>query len=70
MTVGKNYKAKKFWYLVPGGTSKCVKYQNLAYPEHAYFYYDELSYCVCLYVHNVLYVYNCIHEKAIKASCI
>ena len=23
---------------------------------------------VCLYVRNVLYVYNCIHEKAIKAS--
>ena len=31
---------------------------------------NELSYCVCLYVHNVLYVYNCIHEKAIKPSCI
>ena len=24
----------------------------------------------CLYVNNVLYVYNCIHEKAIKPSCI
>ena len=23
-----------------------------------------------LYVNNVLYVYNCIHEKAIKSSCI
>ena len=25
---------------------------------------------LCLYVHNVLYVYNCRHEKAIKPSCI
>ena len=31
---------------------------------------NELNYCVCLYVHNVLYVYNCIHKKAIKPSCI
>ena len=25
---------------------------------------------LCLYVYNVLYVYNCRHEKAIKPSCI
>ena len=24
----------------------------------------------CLYVNNVFFVYNCIHEKAIKPSCI
>ena len=27
------------------------------------------KYCACLYVNNVLYVYNYIHEKAIKPSC-
>ena len=31
---------------------------------------NEFNYCVYLYVNNVLYVYNCIHEKAIKPSCI
>ena len=31
---------------------------------------NELKYCACLYVYNVLYVYNCIHEQAIKPSCI
>ena len=31
---------------------------------------NEPKYCACLYVYNVLYVYNCIHEKAIKPSCI
>ena len=31
---------------------------------------NELKYCAHLYVNNVLYVYNCTHEKAIKPSCI
>ena len=31
---------------------------------------NEPEYCACIYVYNVLYVYNCIHEKAIKPSCI
>ena len=31
---------------------------------------NEPKYCACLYVNNVLYVYNCIHQKAIKPSCI
>ena len=31
---------------------------------------NEPKYCACLCVNNVLYVYNCIHEKAIKPSCI
>ena len=30
---------------------------------------NEPKYCACFYVNNVLYVYNCIHEKAIKLSC-
>ena len=29
-----------------------------------------MSATIYLYVHNVLYVYNCIHEKAMKPSCI
>ena len=31
---------------------------------------NEPKYCACLCVNNVLYVYNCIYEKAIKPSCI
>ena len=31
---------------------------------------NELKYCACPYVSNVIYMYNCIHEKAIKPSCI
>ena len=31
---------------------------------------NEPKYCACLCVNNVLYAYNCIHEKAIKPSCI
>ena len=31
---------------------------------------NEPKYCACLYVNNVLYVYNCMHEKAIKPACI
>ena len=31
---------------------------------------NEPKYCACLYANNVLYMYNCIHEKAIKPSCI
>ena len=30
---------------------------------------NEPKYCACFYVNNVLYVYNCIHEKAIKPTC-
>ena len=31
---------------------------------------NKLQYCACVYVNNVIYVYNCIHEKSIKPSCI
>ena len=31
---------------------------------------NEPKYCACLCVNNVLYVYNCIHEKVIKPSCV
>ena len=31
---------------------------------------NEPKYCAYLCVNNVLYVYNCIHEKAVKPSCI
>ena len=31
---------------------------------------NEPKYCACLYANNVLYMYNCIHEMAIKPSCI
>ena len=31
---------------------------------------NEPKYCACLYANNVLHMYNCIHEKAIKPSCI
>ena len=31
---------------------------------------NEPKYYACLFVNNVVYVYNCIHGKAIKPSCI
>ena len=31
---------------------------------------NEPKYCACLCANNVLDMYNCIHEKAIKPSCI
>ena len=31
---------------------------------------NEPKYCACLYANNVLSMYNCIDEKAIKPSCI
>ena len=34
------------------------------------FFMMNLNIVQCLYVNNVLYVYNCIHEKAIKPYCI
>ena len=38
--------------------------------DYGYFGSNEPKYCACLYANNVLYMYNCIHEKAIKPSCI